>query len=647
MKNLLTVIAILLSTAAFAQNWQRISPLPQGNTLNDVAFEDAQNAWAVGDGGAVLHSTDAGETWIVAFAPAAIRINLFRIEFPDSIHGWIMGYSDQGDSTQITILNTTDRGQTWSEQLQLYSNPWSDISFPDARHGFIVSRQYSTDEPIFLRTTDGGDTWMPMRADTSVLLAGYVEFVDSLTGWAPGHRDVLLTTRDGGTTWTWQRFPDSTGDVQGVDFTDPNHGWVSLGNYYLSRTTDGGATWEQIEPPVQALNICFADSLTGWTLTWDEIQHTTDGGSTWATNPIPSHNDLTRLRHNGPRSVWAIGTAGTVLQSTDGGTQWQRKAGAEDITYSNVTFADSNKGWMLGDGAVYHTTDGGMTWTVQFASDTLDLYSLSFADSLHGWACDGNGTVVRSANGGETWTVTTIGRGEYTSAIIFFLDSEHGWLSQRIHSEHPPSNFDQILYSTDGGSSWSACDLIGDAPQLTQFFFSNRNTGWARAAFLWTLHSRDGGVSWQYILFPQIDGSPAAVWDLSAMDSLYCWAATDSGLYRTTDGAATWQNVYPHTHAVFGVHFADRLNGWMLADGSIYNSTDGGLSWTPDSIHCGGVEITSTDPNHARGRWRSRHHPSLYNRPSLGNGSVLHSAAFILQPCFVSESLQSHNPLEL
>ena len=63
------VPALALQPAGTGWYWQL--PQPQGQLLNDVTFGDAQNVWAVGDGGTILHSSDAGVTWARQSAPTS------------------------------------------------------------------------------------------------------------------------------------------------------------------------------------------------------------------------------------------------------------------------------------------------------------------------------------------------------------------------------------------------------------------------------------------------------------------------------------------------------------------------------------------------------------------------------------------------
>ena len=64
-------------------------------------------AWAVGDGGAIVRSTNYGLSWRIVQSPTTYNLN--SVQFIDSDNGWAVG--DHG-----TIIMTSDGGQTWSIQ---------------------------------------------------------------------------------------------------------------------------------------------------------------------------------------------------------------------------------------------------------------------------------------------------------------------------------------------------------------------------------------------------------------------------------------------------------------------------------------------------------------------------------------------------
>src|SRR5262245_64538215 len=73
--------------------------------------------------------------------------------------------------------------------------------------------------------------------------------------------------------------------------------------------------------------------------------------------------------------VWASGTGGTWVRTTDGGTTWKagKVPGAEGLQFRDVHAVDSSTAWLLSIGnadtsRIYFTSDGGASWTQQFTN---------------------------------------------------------------------------------------------------------------------------------------------------------------------------------------------------------------------------------------------------------------------------------------
>ena len=78
------------------------------STLLGTFFVSAQHGWAVGAGGTVLKTEDAGKTWqAVTRRTAALLTSVY---FTDPQHGWIVGQNG-------TILHTNDHGKQWRRQV--------------------------------------------------------------------------------------------------------------------------------------------------------------------------------------------------------------------------------------------------------------------------------------------------------------------------------------------------------------------------------------------------------------------------------------------------------------------------------------------------------------------------------------------------
>jgi len=101
----------------------------------------------------------------------------------------------------------------------------------DINNGWVVGNLGT-----ILKTTDGGNTWIPKTSDTFVDLEG-VYFIDSNLGWIVGEGGLILATSDGGNTWT----PESsevTSELASVFFVDSANGYaVGANGVILARET--------------------------------------------------------------------------------------------------------------------------------------------------------------------------------------------------------------------------------------------------------------------------------------------------------------------------------------------------------------------------------------------------------------------------
>ncbi len=89
LRTTLIFILILICRPVLAQGWQWLNPQPQGNTLRDIYFVDANTGWLVGSGGMILHTKDGGDTWDIQENPT--RAWFETVFFVDANNGWAGG----------------------------------------------------------------------------------------------------------------------------------------------------------------------------------------------------------------------------------------------------------------------------------------------------------------------------------------------------------------------------------------------------------------------------------------------------------------------------------------------------------------------------------------------------------------------------
>lgn len=286
-------------------------------------------------------------------------VNLKSIYFVDSLKGWVGG--DSG-----VILYTSDGGQNWTFQNTNVNTSIHSLFFLDSLNGWALTWHHNIYGPIgttFLKTTNGGLTWIADVYPKDFVFLNSIYFVDELNGWASGSPGKILKTRDGGNEWIESRINNiqfSEFPIFKVEFFDENNGIGCGGIIDIF-----GVIWL-----------------------------TSNGGNTWdafAIGPEPI-NDFKILDSNFVVAVGGDYEYGTSVSSSfDKGNNWNyRTLDIFGIAVS-VDFRNSNEGWLIlkGERKFLVTIDSGWTWTEYLAPDSVQPNKIFFADSLHGYAvCD-------------------------------------------------------------------------------------------------------------------------------------------------------------------------------------------------------------------------------------------------------------------
>jgi hypothetical protein len=104
------------------------------------------------------------------------------------------------------------------------------------------------------------------------------------------------------------------------------------------------------------------------------------------------------------KTLWAVGTGGTILHSTDGATWQPQTSGAINDLHSVYGTGDGKTLWAVGDGGtILHSTDGA-TWQPQTSGTANDLESVyGTGDAKTLWAVGLGGPILTTHDGGATW----------------------------------------------------------------------------------------------------------------------------------------------------------------------------------------------------------------------------------------------------
>lgn len=282
----------------------------------------------------------------------------------------------------------------------------------------------------------------------------------------------------------------------------------------------------------------------------------------WQKLAVDTKASLRGLSVAGEKVIWASGTNGTFLKTTDGGKNWTvgKVPGAEKLDFRDVEAFDANTAYLLSIGAgetsrIYKTSDGGATWTLQFQNTNPKVFLDAFAfwDSAHGIATgdpvDGKYVLLKTDDG-ENWKVLST-------------------------AEMPPAKTGEAAFAASG-----TCILTGGKSDV--FLVTG---GQAARVF----RSNNRGFNWTVSDSPIVSGAAGSgIFSIAMFDKMR--GAIGGGNYEkpdeitnnlalTNDGGKIWILSKGLRGYRSGVAFIDKNT--LIAVGSSGSdlSTDGGKTW--------------------------------------------------------------------
>lgn len=170
--------------------------------------------------------------------------------------------------------------------------------------------------------------------------------------------------------------------------------------------------------------------------------------------------------------VWASGTHGTYLFTTDDGITWQAKQvpGAEALDFRGIE-AFGEEVFLLAAGPgdssrIYHSADRGKHWELQFTNPQPKGFfdCMVFADEKHGTVVgdpvNGKFQILQTEDGGKNWHLADAknmplaieGEGAFaaSNSCIAVIDKNIWFVTGGTEA--------RVFHSGDGGSTWTVVE---------------------------------------------------------------------------------------------------------------------------------------------------------------------------------------------
>ncbi|MBL7129660.1 MAG: T9SS type A sorting domain-containing protein [Ignavibacteria bacterium] len=268
---------------------------------------------------------------------------------------------------------------------------------------------------LFLTITDVYSQWIPQTSGTTWNLRG-VSFINANTGTVVGVSGTIRRTTNGGTNWFSQSV-DSAIHLNDVDLFDVNTGmavgWTtdSAVILYMIIQNEGWERDTEVQEPCQTRSLVYINVYTA-TVVGDSgtIIKTTNGGTNWFSQTSGTTNDLRGVSFTDVNTGTVVGQNGTIIKTTNGGTNWIPQTSETTNDLNGVSFFEANTGFAVGDsGTIIRTTNSGTNWIPQYSGTTNILVGVSFTDANNGTAVGTNGTIIRTTNSGTNWVLQPSG----------------------------------------------------------------------------------------------------------------------------------------------------------------------------------------------------------------------------------------------
>jgi photosystem II stability/assembly factor-like uncharacterized protein len=565
--------------------------------------------YARSSNGSIFKSTDGAGSWKPINGIGGVNAVVIDLENSSTVYA----------ATSHGIFKSNDGGESWNNASTGLTNGSIRTLVIDPS-----STLYAASTSNVFKSQDGGGSWVALPAFNPANLAVGSLAIDAISStlYAVLSDGSIYRSTDGGENWNAIKagapntvFADSALPLV-IDPTTPSTMYAGsfaaakLGTGSISKSTDGGQTWNEVRagiPGAAFVRSLVIDPTAPSTLYagysgsggWGVLK-STDAGQSWGVSNtgLPSANSLgspVAIDPGTPSTTYAgyfdsLTLVGGVSKSTDGGQNWKDASaglGYFDIRVLVTDSASPANVYSSEGGQLFKSVDAGTNWA---KLGTFQISAPSFPPGIPPPPFGAGSAVIRSM------------LIDFSNPSILYVDTARAGGC---------AFSDNLLFkSIDSGGTWgdsasppkSGCVLSG----LMAMDPTDSNTLYIGETDdidggYWLVKSTDGGANWSTIWsWSQglVSGINALAIDPSHPSILYAGigdvsfidGSDGSGLFKSTDGGATWNNV-GLTNSAVTVLAIDPISPSILyaATEGIYSeprgfrglfkSTDSGTSW--------------------------------------------------------------------
>ncbi|MBN8570617.1 MAG: T9SS type A sorting domain-containing protein [Ignavibacteria bacterium] len=261
-------------------------------------------------------------------------------------------------------------------------------------------------------------------------------------------------------------------------------------------------------------------------------------------------------------------------------SQWIQQTSGVTVPLRRVNFINRNTGWICGDaGTILKTTNGGTNWIAQNSGVPNKILScISPVNDSVVYCVGFFQTILKTIDGGSNWMILENGQfgtgRSYESC--FFLNEEIGWIG---------TNYPGTLRTVDGGKSFIQ-QSVNSIP--TDIYFKDFFNGIFTVFGSTIGTTTNGGMNWIQTNINTPGLGDEDFRRITFINNFTGFVVGSRGTaYKTTNFGVTWDSmgfISQNTDFIRSSAFANDSIGYAGGGNQIFKTTNSGRSWKLQNV---------------------------------------------------------------